>query len=140
MMEQLRGIRLEQLWYTWSTEGLGGVVGLQIRAASEGLMDINSSRVRSFRTYLDYYLPQGTDSYTAKTENSPICLTFADPAAGTQKVASDQRKDSHAAKQKNPRDSSNQATTHILVRKVYKGKDNYGRAGVYFAHLIDLQT
>ena len=113
---------MEQLWYTWSTEGLGGVTGYRVRAASDGLMNLNSDRFRSFRAYLNYYLPPGSDPYAATTEDSPVCLAFVDPSNDTTKDPNDQR------------------NTCVLMQKVYKGKDAYGRAGVYFVHLVDLLT
>lgn len=113
---------MEQLWYTWSIEGLGGVAGYRVRAASGGLMNINSDRVRSFRSYLNYSLPQGSDPYAATMETSPVCLAFADPANEATKDPNEQR------------------NTHVIMQKMYKGKDAYGRAGVFFVHLVDLMT
>lgn len=102
MMEQL-----EQLYYTWSQIGLGGVTGLRVRAASTGVADIEGARYRSFEPYLGYALPQGSDSSRATKENSPYCLAFVD----TEKE-------------------------HIALQKVFTGKDAYGRPGVYFVHLL----
>src|SRR5947209_8554772 len=110
---------MEQLWYTWSPIGLGGVTGFRVRAASDGLTDLNSERFRSFRAHLNYYLPQGADPYTATIGTSPVCLAFIDPGNESNK---------------NPDDKRNK---HIVMRKVYTGKDAYGRPGVYFAHLLD---
>ncbi|MFL5699868.1 MAG: TIR domain-containing protein [Ktedonobacteraceae bacterium] len=111
---------LEQLWYTWSPIGLGNVTGFRVRAASDGLTDLNSERSRSFRGHLNYDLPQGTDPYTTTNETSPVCLAFIDPSIEGNK---------------DPNDKGNK---HIVMRKVYTGKDAYGRPGVYFVHLLDL--
>jgi len=98
---------LDQLYFTWSDKGLGGITGFRVRAASEGVSDINGERYISFKPYLNYALPQGTDAYTASTEKSPYSLIFAD--TGKERV---------------------------LAQQVYVGKDGYNRPGVYFVHLI----
>jgi GTPase-associated protein 1, N-terminal domain type 2/GTPase-associated protein 1, middle domain len=99
---------IEQLWYTWSTVGLGSVTGFRVRAASSGLADIRSERFRVLERYLHYDLPVGVDPYEANTENAPYCLSLLDVA-----------------------------DTRILVHKVYIGKDAYGRPGVHFIHLLE---
>jgi hypothetical protein len=98
---------IEQLWYTWSTSGLGSVTGFRVRAASAGLMDLRSERFRAINPYLHYTLPLGTLLEQAEKKTSPVSLTFAD--------ADD---------------------TTILVQKVFAGADAYGRIGIYFCHLI----
>lgn len=113
---------MEQLWYTWSTEGLGGGSGYRVRAASDGLTNLNSDRFRSFRGYLTYFLPQDSDPYAATMETSPVCLAFVDPPNDATK------------------DPNDQHNTHIIMQKVYKGKDALGRAGVFFIHVVDLLT
>lgn len=98
---------IEQLWYTWSTTGLGSVTGLRVRAASPGLSDIRSERFRALEPYLYYHLPTNTDNYTANRANSPCSLLLV-----------------------------NTGNERILAQKVYVGKDAYGRPGVYFIHLL----
>lgn len=98
---------IEQLWYTWSTSGLGSVTGFRVRAASAGLMDLRSERFLAINPYLHYTLPLGTLIEQAEKRTSPVNLTFAD--AGD---------------------------TTILVQKVFAGADAYGRIGIYFCHLI----
>ncbi len=108
MIEQRqKSTKIEQLWYTWSPIGVGGVTGFRIRAASDGVKDINSERFRSFRPHLGYNLPVGTNLYEAPPETAPLCLAYVD--AGSER---------------------------ILVHKVFIGKDAYGRHGVYFIHLV----
>lgn len=98
---------MEQLYYTWSQIGLGGITGFRIRAASDGLSDMDGERFHSFRPYLGYYLPKDMDPYQAETKNSPYCLAFVDTGK-----------------------------EHVALQKVFTGKDAYGRAGVYFIHLV----
>jgi hypothetical protein len=99
---------LEQLYFTWSTVGLGYVTGLRVRAASEGISDINGERYNSFRPYLTYNLPPGTNLYAVDAlDKTPTSLIFAD--TGKER---------------------------IIVQKVYKGRDKYNNPGVYFAHLL----
>ena len=99
----------EQLYFTWSTVGLGDVPGLRVRAASPGVSDINSELYNSFKPYLNYNLPQGIDSYAVDStlDRTPISLILADTGK-----------------------------TRIVLQKVYKGKDKYNRPGVYFVHLL----
>src|ERR1700738_1912837 len=99
---------IEQLWYTWSTVGLGSVTGFRVRAASPGLADIRSERFRALEPFLHYDLPIGIDPYEASTANSPRCLALFD--------VGDKR---------------------ILLQKVYVGKDAYNRPGVHFVHLLE---
>nr|BBH86986.1 hypothetical protein KTC_17370 [Thermosporothrix sp. COM3] len=98
---------IEQLWYTWSTIGLGGAAGFQIRAASAGLANTRDMHVRQLDKYLRYELPPGVDHYNADLTNTPRCLAWLN--------ADNQR---------------------IIVHKAYVGKDGYGRPGVFFCHLL----
>lgn len=108
---------VEQLWYAWSKTGLGHNVGLQPRAASAGLREINSKRYQEFRNYLNYYLPDGSDGFTSTHDTAPVTLAFLDIS-----------KDATPTNYKN---------THTVMRKVYKGLDEYGRPGNFFIHLAD---
>ena len=98
---------VEQLCYTWSAVGLSGS-GFQVRAASDGVANINSMRFAAFDKYLRYTLPIGTERSLATTETSPFCLAYVD--AGGER---------------------------IIVHKVYTGRDAVGRRpGAYFAHML----
>jgi hypothetical protein len=99
---------IEQLWYTWSTIGLGSVTGFRVRAASPGLSNIRNESFRALENHLRYDLPIGVDPYEANMKNSPCCLSLLEV---------DNRR--------------------ILVHKVYLGKDAYGRPGVPFIHLLE---
>lgn len=100
--------QLDQLWYTWSTSGLGShPVGYRVRAASPGLHDIESLRYRKLDRYLRYDLPQGIDDSTFDPSTAPIALAFV-----------------------------NNGDERILVRRVFRGRDIAGRQSVYFSHLI----
>lgn len=99
---------IEQLWYTWSTAGLGSVTGFRVRAASPGLLDIHSERFRALEPFLRYDLPAGTDPYEATAANSPCDLALLE--VGNKR---------------------------ILLQKVYVGKDAYNRPGVHFIHLLE---
>ena len=48
---------LEQLWYTWSEDGLEGRGRFQIRAASPGLQDVSSARVQRLVRECSFPLP-----------------------------------------------------------------------------------
>jgi hypothetical protein len=100
---------LEQLYFTWSTIGLGDVPGFRVRAASAAISNINSERYNSLKAYLNYNLPQGTDAYAADAtlDRTPTGLVYAD--TGKER---------------------------IIAQKVYKGRDKYNRPGVYFVHLL----
>src|SRR6266516_2333937 len=100
---------LEQLWYTWSAVGLGPLsAGFRIRAASRGLSDVSSPRVRVLDRYLRYFLPTGTDPFTITPDMAPICLSLIQTEQGEW----------------------------ILVNKTYIGKDGVGRPGAFFVHLL----
>ena len=98
---------VEQLCYTRSAIGLSGSTEFQVRAASNGVSDINGRRFAAFDKYLRYTLPTGTERLSANIDNSPFCLAYID--AGIEP---------------------------IIVHKVYTGRDAHGRPGVYFAHLL----
>ena len=100
---------LEQLWYTWSTIGLGPLsAGFRIRAASRGLSDVTSPRVQALDRYLRYILPVGTDPFAITPDMAPVCLSFIETESGER----------------------------ILVYKTYAGKDSVGRPGAFFVHLL----
>src|SRR6266567_6671046 len=100
---------LEQLWYTWSTIGLGPLsAGFRIRAASPGLSDVSSPRVQALDLYLRYVLPTVTDPFAITPDMAPICLSLIQTEQGER----------------------------ILVNKTYTGKDGVGRPGAFFVHLL----
>jgi hypothetical protein len=108
---------IDQLWYTWSDIGLGGITpfglaptqrgGWQVRAASQKLLDDHGKRFVNLDRYLRYQLPSGTDQYALELEDAPICLCLATVER-----------------------------ERILVSKQYSGEDGYSREGVHFAHLL----
>src|SRR5947209_6670767 len=100
---------LEQLWYTWSTVGLGSLTaGFRIRAASQELSDVRSPRMLALDRYLRYVLPAGTDPFAITPDMAPICLSLIQTDQGER----------------------------ILVNKTYTGKDGVGRPGAFFVHLL----
>lgn len=103
---------VEQLWYTWSGVGLSTVhAGFRIRAASQGLTDIYSERVKSLDRYTRYMLPPRTDRSALTPDQAPVCLAFL-------------RTDWH--------------NEPIVVHKEYVGLDGVGRQGNFFTHLYAL--
>jgi GTPase-associated protein 1, N-terminal domain type 2 len=107
--QQSQTAALEQLWYTWSTVGLGPLsAGFRIRAASSGLSDIHSARVQDLDQYLRYTLPAGTDRFAITPDMAPLCLSVIQTDWGER----------------------------ILVNKTYIGKDGVGRPGAFFIHLL----
>jgi hypothetical protein len=108
----------EQLWYTWSTWGSGNP-GLQIRAASPGLLEdndtvnIHSDRIQELLKHVTYMLPQKIkDSSAIALQDAPVSLAF---------VKADQEL--------------------ILVHKNYVELDDESKSGAFFTHLItDLPT
>ena len=99
---------LDQLWFTWSTSGLGSMpMGFRVRAASEGLYDTQSIRYRRLNRFLSYKLPEGTNISEFNKRIAPVSLSFIDNG--------DER---------------------LLIRKVFIGQDAVGRNGVFFTHLI----
>jgi hypothetical protein len=100
---------IEQLWYTWSTTGLDAIpAGVRVRAASPGLTELNSERMRVLDRYLRYTLPIGTNRLEVDPQQAPVCLAFL-------RGEKDER---------------------VLVHKVYTGRDGRNRPGNYFAHLL----
>src|SRR6266700_4825650 len=100
--------RIEQLWYTWSDIGFGYITGFRIRAASEGLQDERSERIRDLGRYFHYHLPGDTNPYDISLEMAPIRLAF---------IRTKQRE-------------------RILVNTTYVGRDAAGRPGAFFCHLL----
>lgn len=103
--------QLDQLWYTWSNYGLGAAqVGFRVRAASEGFQDIQGERYRRVDRFLRYDLPARASSGKLQSQvpiQAPVTLAFV-----------------------------NNGYESLLVRKVFIGKDLYGRNGNFFAHLV----
>src|SRR6266849_2786620 len=101
-------LELDQLWFTWSTAGLGSMpMGFRVRAASEGLYDTLEMRYRRVNRFLNYELPEGASVSEFNRRIAPISLSFVDNG--------DER---------------------LLIRKVFTGLDGVGRNGVFFTHLI----
>lgn len=99
---------LDQLWYTWSTNGLDAMaMGYRVRAASGELRDTQSMRYRVLDRFLRYEPPQGININEFDARIAPISYAFLKNGA-----------------------------EHLLVRKVFKGRDLAGRNSVYFTHLI----
>jgi hypothetical protein len=102
-------ITVEQLWYTWSDVGLSTVhAGFRIRAASPGLTEIYSERLKSMERCMRYVLPPGTDRFAITPDMAPICLAY---------LRTDQNE-------------------YILEHKKYVGQDGVGRLGNFFIHLL----
>lgn len=101
--------KIEQLCYTWSDVGLSTLhAGFRIRAASPGLTEIYSERVKSMDRYMRYVLPPGTDRFAITPDMAPVCLAFIRTEWGE----------------------------YILVHKKYVGEDGFGRLGNFFIHLF----
>jgi hypothetical protein len=98
----------EQLWYTWSDLGFGTAVGQRVRAASKGLVETESERVRNLVNLVSYHLRPETDAYLPPKE-APRSLVFT--RAGSQREA-------------------------VLISKAYVGLDGMRRPGAYFSHLL----
>ena len=110
-MSNREQIPIEQLWYTWSEEGLGTIrAGFRIRAASEGLSDLQSERVKCLDRYVRYLLPPGTDYFAVTPEQAPRCLAIL----------------------------QTEQNETIIVHKQYTGRDGVGRPGNFFTHLLAL--
>ncbi len=101
---------IEQLWYTWSSKGFGNISGFRVRAASPQLA--NSPRMSTLQTYMNYLLPQGANPVTTNSSDAPLCLAFL--------------------KDKDEQGQEKRA----LLNKRYTGRDELGRPGNYFAHLL----
>ena len=98
---------IEQLWYTWSDMGIDAIrLGFRIRAASPGLADPKSEKVRQLDHYQRYSLPNGAD-VTVSPDLAPFSLALI-----------------------------NTGTERILVNRVYAGRDGVGRYGAFFVHLL----
>src|SRR5579872_2114708 len=70
---------VDQLWYTWSDEGLDTIrAGFRVRAASEGLHDISSERTQRLDRYERYSLPRGVDPSTVP--GYPLLPQGVDPS------------------------------------------------------------
>jgi tetratricopeptide (TPR) repeat protein len=67
-------LSIEQLWYTWSTSGFGVTTGFRVRAASQGLADMNSKIINALTPHLQYRLPHGI--YDIDPKEAPICLSL----------------------------------------------------------------
>ena len=115
-------IELDQLWFTWSRDGLGSMsAGFRVRAASKGLYDISGERFRRISPFLNYQLPADISPYEFESHIAPpISLSFI---YGYK----DYYDHFH---------SLNDRDERLLIRKVYIGRDAVGRPGVYFTHLI----
>ncbi|GCF08698.1 GAP1-N2 domain-containing protein [Dictyobacter arantiisoli] len=98
---------MDQLWYTWSTTGLGSITGHRVRAASQNLLNLHSEWYQELEKYLHYTLPEGVNPYESTTASSPYGLAYIVTLAGP-----------------------------CLLQRVYGGKDAYGRAGVSFIHAL----
>ena len=109
-MPETTGLELDQLWYTWSTSGLGPMsMGFRVRAASEGFHahEMQNMRYRRVNRLLGYTVPEGAPISEFNSRIAPISLSFVDNG--------DER---------------------LLIRKVFTGQDSMGRNGVFFTHLI----
>ena len=102
---------VEQLWYTWSDVGLSTIhAGFRIRAASPGLTEIYSERVKNIERNMRYVLPPGTDR-SITPDMAPVGLAF---------IRSDWNGE------------------YLLIHKKYIGEDGVGRQGNFFAHALAL--
>ncbi|GER86251.1 hypothetical protein KDW_04130 [Dictyobacter vulcani] len=99
---------MDQLWYTWSTTGLGSVIGHRVRAASPRLLNLQDKVYQEIEKYLHYTLPDDINPYNITTASSPYSLAYI------------------ATERYGP----------LLMHRVYAGKDIYGRAGVFFIHVL----
>ncbi|GCE22973.1 GAP1-N2 domain-containing protein [Dictyobacter kobayashii] len=98
---------MDQLWYTWSTVGLGSVTGHRVRAASHELADLHGDWYREIERHLQYELPDGINPYDITTETSPYGLAYIKTEQGL-----------------------------IMLHRAYAGEDAYGRAGAFFVHVL----
>ncbi|MBA2677465.1 MAG: hypothetical protein H0U76_03590, partial [Ktedonobacteraceae bacterium] len=102
---------VEQLWYTWSNVGLSTLhAGFRIRAASPGLTEIYSDRVKNIEQHMRYLLPPGTDR-SITPDMAPVGLAFIHSGWNDE---------------------------YLLIHKKYTGKDGVGRQGNFFAHALAL--
>src|SRR5258708_9075518 len=101
-----QGTQLDQLWYTWSKNGLDAMApGYRVRAASGELRNTVSLRYRMLDRFLRYETPQG------------MALSELTPAAAPLSLA-----------------LLNNGSEGLLIRKVFKGLDPTRRNPVYFIH------
>ena len=99
---------LDQLWYTWSKNGLDAMaMGYRVRAASGELRNTQSMRYRVIDRFLRYEPPQGININEFDARIAPISYAFI-----------------------------SNGPEHLLIRKVFKGRDLAGRNSVFFTHLI----
>ncbi|GCE31234.1 hypothetical protein KDA_67180 [Dictyobacter alpinus] len=98
---------MDQLWYTWSTVGLGSVTGHRVRAASHELADLHGDWYREIERHLQYELPDGINPYDMTTESAPHSLAYINTERGL-----------------------------IMLHRAYAGEDAYGRAGAFFVHVL----
>ncbi|HEU0001512.1 MAG TPA: hypothetical protein VFQ36_11460 [Ktedonobacteraceae bacterium] len=104
------GLELDQLWYTWSTAGLGAMpMGFRVRAASEGFHahEMQNIRYRRVSRLLGYEPPEGASVSEFNSRIAPISFSFV-----------------------------HNGDERLLIRKVFTGQDALGRNGVFFTHLI----
>src|SRR5205814_9170392 len=75
-MSAIENIAAEQLWYTWSDVGLSTIhAGFRIRAASPGLSEIYSERVKSMDRHMRYVLPPG-DRKSTRLNSSHLGISY----------------------------------------------------------------
>ena len=104
------GLELDQLWFTWSTAGLGAMpMGFRLRAASEGFHsnEMQNLRYRRVSRLLGYELPEGASASEFNSRIAPISLSFV-----------------------------HNGDERLLIRKVFTGQDVVGRNRAFFTHLI----
>ncbi len=102
---------IEQLWYTWSDVGLSTIhAGFRIRAASPGLTEIYSERVKNIERNMRYVLPPSTDR-SITPDMAPVGLSL---------IRSDWNNE------------------YLLIHKKYTGADGVGRQGNFFIHALAL--
>jgi hypothetical protein len=111
-MNNIDNSPVEQLWYTWSDVGLSTIhAGFRIRAASPGLTEIYSDRVKSIERNMRYVLPPGTDR-SITPDMAPVGFAFIRSEANNNE--------------------------YLLIHKKYIGEDGVGRQGNFFAHALAL--
>lgn len=99
---------LDQLWYTWSKNGLDSMaMGYRVRAASGDLRNTQGMRYRVLDRFLRYEPPQGLNINEFDARTAPTSYAFI---------------------------SNGQEL--LLIRKVFKGRDLAGRNSVFFTHLV----
>src|SRR5579864_3653995 len=102
-MQEKSDLELDQLWFTWSTFGLGSMpMGFRVRAASEGFYDTQGLRYRRVNRFLSYKMPEGASVSEFNPNIAPISLSFV---------------------------YNGEAQERLLIRKVFTGADGVGRNG-----------